>query len=264
MVSHRSWHAGWAPPILCFDMGVLTGERRAIVAAVLAFYGFFFLIVSLAPPPGWARCFAALAGVYGLGFFAVVAGYFWARWFAMGLGLSGAISAAISMWQVGPEPVLVFYGGTHLLISGFLWGKGMALAFDGRKEWRKRFHLDEPATHKLGKAIVRAGISLPYILMYALAPREGAGGALAALAGMSLAVLGVSGLVKARTWGLVALSAGAAALAASLAMSPTMVSFGSGYSINVFFLGQMAVALLAIAVAPFAGPVFRYLRQPID
>ncbi len=219
--------------------------------------------MSLAPPPGWAKCFGALAGVYGLGFFAIVAGYFWARWFAMGLGLSGAISAAISVWQVGPEPVLMFYGGTHLLIAAVMWGKAMSGVFDGRKEWRSRFRIDDGSTHKLGKAIVRAGISLPYILMYALAPRTDAATTALVVGGATLAVAGIWGLTKVRTWGVVALAGSGAALAASLGQGLGYVSLGD-YAVHMNFVGLTAVALLAFAVAPFARPMFRYLRESID
>ena len=144
----------------------------------------------------------------------IVAGYFWARWFAMGLGLSGAISAMISVWQVGPEPVLVFYGGTHLAVAAVMWGKAMSGVFDGRKEWRERFRLDDNSTHKLGKAIVRAGVSLPYILMYALAPRTDAATTLAVAGGAGLAVAGIWALTRMRTWGIFALAGSAVALLA--------------------------------------------------
>jgi hypothetical protein len=197
-------------------MGRLTGERRAIAAALLAFYGFIYMVVATNPPPGWAATFAALALVYGAGFFALVAGYFWARWYAIGLGISGLITAIFSVLQIGMEPVLLFYGATHAGVSLFLWGGGMALTFDGRKEWRERFHLDENSTHKLGKSVIRLGISLPYIVLYALAPKEGAGEALiSALAG-GLLLTGVIATLRMRTWGVAALAGGAVALGASL------------------------------------------------
>jgi hypothetical protein len=242
-------------------MANLVGERRALAAAVLAFYGFLFLIVALAPPPGWGACFGALALVYGTGFFSLVAGYFWARWFAIGLGISGLISAGVSIFQVGPEPVLLFYGGTHALISLVLWGGAMARAFDGRKEWRERFHLDEPATHRLGKAIIRVGISLPYVVMYALAPREDAGAAMIAAAAALLATAGLFGLVRMRSWGVFALAGASLVTLVSLAgLATPIVPFAGGYGINVLLSGVTAALLLALAAAPFAEPAWRYLR----
>jgi hypothetical protein len=242
-------------------MGRLTGERRAIAAALLAFYGFIYMVVATNPPPGWAATFAAMALVYGAGFFALVAGYFWARWYAIGLGISGLITAIFSVLQIGMEPVLLFYGATHAGVSLFLWGGGMALTFDGRKEWRERFHLDENSTHKLGKSVIRLGISLPYIVLYALAPKEGAGEALiSALAG-GLLLTGVIATLRMRTWGVAALAGGAVALGASLvtgAFGPA--TFGNGYAVNVAAAGAAGLLLVVAALAPLARPVVRYLR----
>src|SRR5690606_37684072 len=102
------------------------------------------------------------------------------------------MTGAISLFQLGVlEPSLVFYALTHLGITALLWGNGMSEQFDGRKEWRKRFHLDENATNRLGKSVIRIGVSLPYVVLFALAPREGA----------ELALLGGAGVV-AGAWGL--------------------------------------------------------------
>jgi hypothetical protein len=245
-------------------MGRLTGERRALAAAVLAFYGFLYLVVTLSPPPGWAAAFTAMALIYGLGFFSLVAGYFWARWYAIGLGMSGLITAVFSMFQIGMEPVLVFYGATHGLISLVLWGQGVAAAFDGRKEWRERFHLDDNATHRLGKSVIRLGISLPYVVLYALAPKDGAGEMLLALAAGALAASGFYGLVKLRSWSVLALAGGVAGMAVSLSQidcSSALVGLGNGHAINVQAAGVAALVGLMLAVAPFARPVARYLLR---
>ena len=221
-------------------MGNLVGERKALASAILAFYAFLFFIVAMAPPPGWRPCFAALGLVYGTGFFALVAGYFWARWYAIGLGLSGLISAAVSI---------------------VLWGAAVARAFDGRKEWRERFHLDEAGTHRLGKAIIRVGISLPYVVMYALAPREDAALALVAGLGGLLATAGFFGLVRMRTWSVLALAAAAALTAGSIFVLPEAVApLGCGYGVHLALSGSAATVLLAWAVAPLCAPMWRYLR----
>ncbi len=242
-------------------MGRLTGERRAFAAAVLAFYAFLFLLLALLQP-GWGAAFTAMALVYGAGFFALVAGYFWARWYAIGLGMSGLITAVFSMFQLGSmHPILLFYGATHAGLSLLLWGGVMSLGFDGRKEWRERFHLDENATHKLGKSVIRLGISLPYIVLYALAPKEGAAEALfAALAG-GLVLTGVVAMFRMRTWGVAALVGGVVAMGASLITAPfELAPFGNGYAVNVTAAGMAAMLLIAAALAPLARPIVRYLR----
>jgi hypothetical protein len=105
-------------------------------------------------------------------------------------------------------------------------------------------------------------MSLPYILMYALAPKDGQSMILA-LTGAALAGVGVYGLIKMRTWGVLSLVGSAATLLISLPVSPDWTRFGADY-VNVSSVGLMAVALLAIAVAPFARPIVRYLRQPLQ
>jgi hypothetical protein len=243
-------------------MNKFVGERRALAAAVLAFYAFLFLLVSLAPPPGWGACFGALALVYGGGFFGLVAGYFWARWYAIGLGMSGLISAGVSILQIGPEPALLFYGATHGVVSLILWGGPMAAWFDGRREWRERYHLDEHGTHRLGKAIIRVGISLPYMVMYALAPREDGAAAALALGTVALVAVGVWGLLRLRTWSLAALATASVALVASLPLlGDATVRLSSGYGIHMGAAAVGAAIALAAAVAPFARPAARYLRR---
>jgi hypothetical protein len=237
-----------------------TGERRALAAAVLAFYGLAYLMMwVVGPGEQLGRLLVAMAGVYGVAFLGVVAGYFWARWYAVGVGLSGVVSAAVGAWQMGPEPVLLFLGGTHGLVALCLWGEGMARGFDGRTEWRARFHLDENAVHRLGRAVIRVGMSLPYVLAYALAPRAGGlvDGVLA-LGALGLAVGGLVGLLRLRTWGLASL-AGAVALLLPAVLGGGMAASESG-TVAPGAYALPAALLLAAALAPFAQPLYRYLR----
>ncbi len=177
-------------------MNRFVGERRALASAVLVFYAGVYGLMALsgALPPEWTNAFTAMGGVYGLAFFSLCAGYFWARWFALGVALSGVITGVVSLWQIGPEPVLLFVGGTHLAATLLLWGQAMAAPFDGQTAWRQRFHIDEHAAQRLGKAIIRAGVSLPYILLYALAPKPDA----AQLAVLALTGIGMIGLLRLR------------------------------------------------------------------
>jgi hypothetical protein len=151
----------------------LVGERRAIAALILAFYTILFLMNALMGPPEMAKAIGAIALCYGVAFFALVAGYFWARWFAMGTALFGVILGAVGVWQMGPEETILFLGGTHLAAVLALWGDSMAVSYDGQSAWRERFHIDENARHRLGKAIMRAGATLPMFILYGLAPRPG-------------------------------------------------------------------------------------------
>jgi hypothetical protein len=231
------------------------GERRALSAAILALYGFLYLVAMISGVmPGWERANAAMAGVYGLGFFAIVAGYFWARWYAIGVGLSGVITAGVGMWQLGPEPVLIFVGGTHLAATLLMWGQAMAAPFDGKPEWRERFHMDDSAVQRLGRAVIRVGVSLPYVLLYALAPRPGQGAFIVAFA---LAALGLRGLIKLRTWSVLALGGAAAMTLTHVGLDAA--AFGPG---PYLVLPTLAGVLLCAAIVPFLAPIARYLSSP--
>lgn len=245
----------------------LVGERRAIAAAVLVLYAFLYLVMTLIAPPEWGRAMGAMAAVYGIGFFALVAGYFWARWYAVGIALSGLISGAISMWQMGPEPVLLFVSGTHAAAALLLWGDAMAATFDGRESWRARFSMDEHAVSRLGNAVIRLGISLPFVLLYALAPKPAP--EFLALGAAALAAAGLYGLVRLRTWGVFAVAGSAVALTASAigsftsgcvcsvgSAAPTALMPGGAQTIA---LALGAVALLTAASLEFAPAIRRFI-----
>jgi len=231
----------------------LVGERRALAAIVMAFYFLVYGVMAVQQvQPEFTKAFVAIAGVYGLAFFSLVAGYFWARWYAVGVGLYGVITAAVGMWQIGTEPVLVFVGGTHLAATVMLWGSAMSGPYDGRTEWRKRFHLDEHAVQRLGRSVIRAGVSLPFILLYAFAPKPGAAETVISLAAVVLATFGMRGLVQLKTWGVLAIGA-AGTLLLALAGAEA-VSHGA-----LALQPAVAGALLLGVMAPFASPIARFV-----
>jgi hypothetical protein len=235
----------------------LVGERRALAASVMAFYTLLYGLVALSDVvPDFGRAFAALAGVYGLAFFSLVAGYFWARWYAVGVGLYGVITGVVGIWQLGAEPVLLFVGGTHLAATLLLWGQAMSQPYDGQTEWRQRFHMDENSVQRLGKSVIKAGVSLPFILLYALMPRPEGASMLAPLVALALAGLGFRAVVRLRTWGVMALGA-AGVLMLSLATADVATA---GLSTAVM-KPAIAGALLIAAAVPFLAPMIRWLRR---
>jgi hypothetical protein len=232
----------------------LVGERRALAAAIMAFYFLGYGVVALAGlVPELSTAFAAIAGVYGLAFFALVAGYFWARWYAVGVGLYGVITAAVGMWQLGAEPVLLFIGGTHLAATVFLWGQAMSEPYDGQSAWREKFHMDDGAVQRLGRSVIRAGVSLPFILLYAFVPRpDGAG--LLATAAFVLAAVGLRGLIQLKTWGVLALGAAGALILAVVGADAVAHGLGA-LAIRPTIAGGMLIA----AIAPFLAPIARFV-----
>lgn len=221
---------------------------------------FYFLLYGVIAFSGivedFTRAFAAIAGVYGLAFFALVAGYFWARWYAVGVGLYGVITAAVGIWQLGAEPVLLFIGGTHLAATVFLWGQAMSEPYDGQAAWREKFHMDEHAVQRLGRSVIRAGVSLPFILLYAFAPKPEPGSVVLSLGALVLVVAGLRGLVQLRTWGILALGA-AGALTASLVTADV-----ASHGIGLFAVGPaIAAGMLFAAVAPYLAPIARFIAR---
>ena len=233
----------------------LVGERRALAAAIMAFYFLFYGVLAYAQlVPDLSKALAALAGVYGLAFFALVAGYFWARWYAVGVGLYGVITAAVGMWQLGPEPVLLFIGGTHLVATLFLWGQAMSGPYDGQAAWREKFHMDEHAVQRLGRSVIRAGVSLPFILLYAFAPKPDAASTALSLVAFVLTAVGLRGLVQLKTWGVLALGAAGALLIS--VVGADVVSHGlSAMAVRPALAGGLLVA----ATAPFLAPIARFV-----
>jgi len=229
-------------------MKALVGERRAIAAAVISFYGFIYLLLGFSAPPEWAAALTAIAALYGVAFFGVVAGWFWGRWYAQGIGYWGLVTGVLGMWQIGPEPILVFLTASHGVIALLLSGESMAAGFDGRNDWRSKFHLDDLGVNRLGKSVVRAAMSLPILLMWALAPTQP--NQLAAFVPLALGTAGVWALLRMRTWGLLALGSSAVVVASQSTMTN-----------HVAPMALAAAALLASAVVPFARPMVRVLMQ---
>ncbi|HEX7843487.1 MAG TPA: hypothetical protein VF469_38705 [Kofleriaceae bacterium] len=234
----------------------LVGERRALAAAIMAFYFLLYGVMAYSQlVPDFTKAFAAIAGVYGLAFFSLVAGYFWARWYSVGVGIYGVITAAVGIWQIGPEPVLLFIGGTHLAATLFLWGHAMAEPYDGQAAWREKFHMDDSAVQRLGRSVIRAGVSLPFILLYAFVPKpDGAAAAVLSLAAFVLAAVGLRGLLRLKTWGVLALGAAGALTLAMVGADAAVHGLGA-LAIRPAIAGGMLLA----AAAPFLAPIARFV-----
>jgi hypothetical protein len=248
----------------------LAGERKACALVCLSFYASFFgllaLLLNNAPPDqpevrAWWPTFAALGACYGIAFFSLGAGWFWARWFAIGLGYSGLTLAGWTIFtQRSIDPVMAFYGLTHGIIAGFLQGQKLAEEFDAKPAWRQALGLDEKAVLRVRHSVTRAAASLPTLIVIALAPREGNEGLFIA----SLAIVGLYGVLRLRTFGVLAL------LGAGLLLPFSALSHGyHGLAVSPLLsdnllrlMGLTATALLLASAAPFLRPVLRFLRSP--
>jgi hypothetical protein len=243
--------------------------RRALAALALSGFVTLYFLVSMNPdlPDGLGRVFLALSLCYGVAFVAVVAEFFWGRWFATGLAWSGIMMAIAMLALLGWAPALAMFGGLHLVVALSLMGKKMAARYDMQEAWRSRYKMDEFGVARLQKTVTRAAASLPGLIIWALGPKEEALVAAGALTATLLAVVGLRGLIRMRSWGVVAL-AGAGVLAAGVAGAGALFARTCHRGAEMGLLAELncvaaplAIALLAAAVLPFAGATTRFLRR---
>jgi hypothetical protein len=230
----------------------IVGERRAVASIVLAFYGLLYAGVAFLVGDPIAPMFFALAAVYAFAFFALVAGYFWARWFGVGVLMFGVLQGVLGLWSLGPEPIILFMAITHVVAALALWGSAMAVPYDGQTAWRERFHMDDNAVQRLGHSVIRAGLSLPMVLLYAFQPKPEP--EWLALAVVALAAGGLAAVIRLRTWGVLALAASGGLL----------LAIGGEHGL----VGELDLApllgggLLVAAALPFGRAIAAHLRAP--
>ncbi|WP_434419711.1 hypothetical protein [Nannocystis pusilla] len=237
------------------------GIRRAISLLLLSLYFWNFLLVALVGPEDLYACYAALAAVYGVAFVGVAAEWFWARWFAIGLGQFGAFSL-LALPQTGPEPSLLVFGISHVLVALFLGGEGMAARYERSEACVERYNFQEESLILLRRSIKSAGMSLPFLILFTLAPRQDA----LHLTALGLGVAALVGLIRGRTWGLFAAAgAGAIALGDGLGLfgAPTHGYFLTTPSGSLILHGPgfaLLASLMLLVPLAFARPLARWLR----
>jgi hypothetical protein len=252
-------------------LGNIGYERPRVAVALLplSLFTFVYLLATLNAPPEWKAALGGLAVCYLTAFLALGSEWFWARWFASGLGWSGTVVGIAAMVIGGWNPVLAVYGGLHAIVVVMLLGPKMANRYDMQPGWREHYQMDEFGVIRLRKAVTRAAAALPSVIIWALGPRDGDGSIASLIAGISLTVLGLHGLLRLRTWGLLALGGAAAAvLVGGSPGAPLAIgaSAASVYEPVALALASPASALalallLAAAVFPFVRGAIRYVRS---
>ena len=169
--------------------------------------------------------------------------------------------------MLGWIPAFAIFGVLHLLVVVALMGKKMAARYDLQEAWRQKYKMDDFGVARLQKTVTRSAASLPSLIIWALAPKEEGMAAVLALAALAFGAVGLRGLIRVRSWGVLAL-AGAGALVAvggnvgALHLRRVRAATGLAVSNLVTLAGPtLAFVLLAAAVLPFAGPIVRYLRR---
>jgi hypothetical protein len=238
----------------------MVGIRRALALLFLGFYVTQFTMTAWLGPDELFACYLGLALCYGLAFVGLSAEWFWARWFAIGVGNFGSLMLLL-LFKMGMEPIVAFVGVTHLLIAVSLMGEGMAAKYEHSERTQEKWNFQEESLLLMRRAIKSAGSTLPFLILYALAPR----GEMLQFATLGLGLAGLYGLLRARTWGPVALGgAGALALADGIGLfgAPTVgyLLLSTEGPMVYGYVGILAGALLIIP-ALFAGPMIRFLRR---
>lgn len=239
----------------------MVGIRRAVALLCLGFYITQFAMTAALGPDELFACYLGLSLTYGLAFVGLAAEWFWARWFAIGVGNFGSL-ILLALFQVGLEPIFVFIGGTHLAIWLSLLGEGMASRYEHSAETAERWNFQEESLILMRRAIKSAGTTIPFLILYTLSPRPDA----VAMTALGLGMVGLFGLLRARTWGALALgSAGIVALADGLGAfgEPAMGFFLSTPTGGPMLYGPifplMAAGLLLVPLA-LARPIWRHVR----
>lgn len=192
----------------------MVGVRRAVAMLFLGFYVTQFGMTAWLGPDDAFACFLLLALCYGVAFFGLAAEWFWARWFAIGVGNFGSLALLVVL-KIGMEPQILFFGITHMLIWVPLLGDGMASRYEHSAETAERWNFQEESLILMRRAVKSAGTTLPFLILYGLAPQPD----VVSLGALGLGVAGFIGLLRRRTWGVLSLGgAGAIALADGLGL----------------------------------------------
>jgi len=257
------------------------GERKAVSLLCLGFFTTLFFMIGLSARtelPEWVPVFTGMFLVYVTAFMGVAAEWFWGRWFAVGLGYWGCTMAVMAFVTTRSfPPAMVIFGVMHALIAVCLLGEKMAAVFDAKPAWRERWKLDEQGVLRVRKSVTRMASSLPALIMFALAPREGQSlaafgapvfdSALLALAAMGLVAM-AGFLVTRRTWAVLALGAvgvgvfakailgGGHLFSSQMYFDPAALPHAAcGFQLAGLFAGAMMIA----ACLPFAYPMARFV-----
>jgi hypothetical protein len=236
----------------------MVGLRRALSLLVLGFYVTQFAMTAWLGPDELFACYLGLALCYGLGFIGLAAEWFWARWFAIGLGHFGSL-LLLFLFKLGAEPVILFVGLTHLAVALCLSGEGMAAKYEHSERTQERWNFQEESLLLMRRAVKSAGSTIPFLILYVLAPRP----ELLQWVVLALGAVGLGGLLRARTFGALALgAAGALALADGLgAFGPATIGYLLLSTEGPLVYGHIGILAGALLVVPalFAGPMLRFL-----
>ena len=241
----------------------MVGIRRALALLLLGFYVTQFAMTAWLGPEEMFACYLGLALCYGTAFIALGAEWFWGRWFAMGVGNFGSLLLLV-LFKVGFDPMIAFFGFSHLAIAVFLLGEGMAARYEHSEATAERWNFQDESLLLMRRATLSAGSTIPFLILYALAPRPD----VVQLGALGLGVIGLAALLARRTWGALAIGgAGLLALLDATGVFGTppagylLLSPGGGLIIHGPAFAWLAALVLLVPLS-LAPACLRYLRRP--
>ena len=242
----------------------MIGIRRALALLVLAFFTVNFGMTAWLGPDELYAAYLGLTLCYLTAFVGLAAEWFWARWFSIGLGNFGSFFL-ILLFKIGPEPIFIFFGVSHLLVVLALSGEGMAAKYEYSEAAMERWNFSEDSIVLMRRAVKSAGSTLPLLILYALAPRQDQ--AFLQLAMLGTGLVGLVGLLRMRSWGPMLLGAtGLVCLLDGLGVfgAPTIGFFMLGPDVMPAVYGKVGVFAggLMLVMVPFLAPMVRFLRRP--
>ncbi len=237
----------------------MVGIRRAIALLFLGFYVTQFAMTAWLGPAELYAAFLGLTLCYMLAFIGVAAEWFWARWFAIGVGHFGSLLLLVLL-QVGMEPVIAFFAFTHLAIALLLAGEGMAARYEYSEAAAERWNLQEESLTLMRRAVKSAGSAIPILILYTLGPSP----EFMHWAALGFGAAGLYGLLRGRTWGVLSLgAAGTIAACEFFFGTPTagyLMLWPSGGPVVGGTVINLLAATLLVIPALFARPMLRTLR----
>jgi hypothetical protein len=198
----------------------------------------------------WTLAWVMAAGLY----FIAAAGLFQDRPFALpfarGIALFGTGAFLQAFFALGFMPIIGLGAAVHAVM--LLSTAAMPSQLSKRQ----------------GLSLTFASAALIPAAGYALAPEQSGTVALAVLGGAALVWLGVFGVARGRTWGLLVALVGAPILATTVFFAPALSFFIAPHflvsaplaPLMLDALGSIAALGAILAVLPFFGPMIRFLR----
>jgi hypothetical protein len=239
----------------------LVSLRRSVASLMFAFNAMLWLVNALVGPPDFLPVTAAMTAVYVIGYFAVSADWFWGRWFGMGLCYFGSLYLVALLQSPEYAVFLGILGGSHVLALLCLYGSTMASCYEGSPEWRLAFNVDEDTARRLGRSVQSAATTIPILILQLLGPRPES--SMLVLLALGLALTGLFGLLRLRTWALLALAGAGISLAGTLGLpaeavhAPFSGPLGIDFSRLTLLVGTLG---LFVPLALWAKPFRRSLR----